>query len=179
MSVSAWRACQIEGVLQRTLPAHADQRGFLRELWRSSWAAPGLDADFVQANFSHSSTGVLRGFHFHRRQADLWVVLRGRAHVGLVDLRERVAGGVGLPTFSAELSAGEAVYIPERIAHGFWALEDLDLLYLVTNEYDGTDELGFAWDDPEVAFEWPSGRPLLSERDSSSPSLSEAISRSS
>ena len=38
--------------------------------------------------------------------------------------------------------------IPAGVAHGFLALEPLELLYLVTNEYDGSDELGFAWDDP-------------------------------
>ena len=36
----------------------------------------------------------------------------------------------------------------------------------MTNEYDGSDELGFAWDDPAVAVDWPSlagtpdGRPI-------------------
>ena len=40
--------------------------------------------------------------------------------------------------------------IPTGVAHGFLALDPLDLVYFVTNEYDGTDELGFAWDDPAV-----------------------------
>ena len=39
------------------------------------------------------------------------------------------------------------LYIPRRVAHGFLALTDVSLMYLVSNEYDGTDELGFAWDD--------------------------------
>ena len=53
----------------------------------------------------------------------------------------------------------------------------LELLYLVTNEFDGTDELGFAWDDPAVAVPWPvvegtpDGRPILSDRDKSNPPL--------
>ena len=59
-----------------------------------------------------------------------------------------------------ELGADEGV-IPAGIAHGFLAVEPLELLYLVTNEFDGSDELGFAWDDPAVGVPWPhvGGRP--------------------
>ena len=57
------------------------------------------------------------------------------------------------------------------------------LVYLVTNEYDGTDELGFAWDDPTAAVPWPAvtatpdGRPILSVRDRTNPSLPELVAR--
>ena len=57
-----------------------------------------------------------------------------------------------------ELAADGWVYIPTGVAHGFLAIEPLQLVYLVTNEYDGADELGFAWDDPAVAVPWPRSR---------------------
>ena len=75
------------------------------------------------------------------------------------------------------------VVIPSGVAHGFLALGPLELLYLVTNEYDGSDELGFAWDDPAAAVPWPhvsdtpDGRPILSDRDRSNPSLAELVVR--
>jgi dTDP-4-dehydrorhamnose 3,5-epimerase-like enzyme len=53
----------------------------------------------------------------------------------------------------------------------------------VTNEYDGTDELGFAWDDPALEVAWPTipgtpdGRPILSGRDTANPSLAELLVR--
>ena len=59
----------------------------------------------------------------------------------------------------------------------------LELIYLVTNEYDGSDELGFAWDDPTAAVPWPpvpatpDGRPILSERDRTNPTLPELVAR--
>jgi len=80
-----------------------------------------------------------------------------------------------------ELAEGETVTIPTGVAHGFLALERLQLLYLVTNEYDGSDELGFAWDDPAVGVPWPriaetpDGRPILSDRDRSNPTLMELV----
>jgi dTDP-4-dehydrorhamnose 3,5-epimerase len=51
------------------------------------------------------------------------------------------------------------------------------LLYIVTAEYDGTDEHGFAWNDPTAGVAWPEGTPLLSERDRSAPSLPVALER--
>ena len=69
------------------------------------------------------------------------------------------------------------------MAHGFLALEPLQMSYLVTAEHDGTDELGFAWDDPAVGVDWPpvpgtpDGRPILSDRDRTSPPLAELAVR--
>ena len=84
---------------------------------------------------------------------------RGRAFVALVDLRPMLDGTGSAPRIETrELRADEWVVIPTGIAHGFLALEPLQLIYLVTNEYDGSDELGFAWDDPAVAVAWPSAR---------------------
>ena len=66
---------------------------------------------------------------------------------------------------------------------GSWPWTPLQLLYLVTNAYDGTDELGFAWDDPDAAVPWPAipqtpdGRPILSDRDRSNPSLADLVVR--
>ena len=160
---------------------HADARGAFRELWRAK-AFPGRD--FVQANLSSSAAGVLRGLHLHRRQDDLWIVAAGRALVALVDVRPLLDGtGPGPLVETRELGPDEWVVIPTGVAHGFLALEPLELIYLVTNEYDGSDELGFAWDDPAVAVPWPAlpvtadGRPILSDRDLANPSLADLLVR--
>jgi dTDP-4-dehydrorhamnose 3,5-epimerase len=166
----------------------ADGRGSFAEIWRTSVVGAiserdaGLpDARFVQANLSRSAAGVLRGLHYHRRQLDYWTVLEGRALVALVDVRPVLADRDAVET--RELEAMETVAIPSGVAHGFLALEPLALLYLVTNEYDGSDELGFAWDDPDVGVPWPAvpgtpdGRPILSERDRSNPALRELVER--
>ena len=173
----------LPGVRVGRLARHADERGSFRELWRESAfgaLAPDDtgrdDARFVQANLSSSAAGVLRGLHYHRRQLDYWAVAAGRVYVALVDVRPVLAN----PTSAAvvetrELDADDWVVIPAGVAHGFCALEPTDLLYLVTNEYDGTDELGFAWDDPDVGVTWPIRDPVLSARDRSNPSLRELV----
>jgi dTDP-4-dehydrorhamnose 3,5-epimerase len=167
----------------------ADVRGSFVEIWRASTLDAlsiedaGLpDARFVQANLSTSAPGVLRGLHYHRRQLDYWTVVSGRAVVALVDVRPVVADPRAHALVEMrELGSCETVTIPAGVAHGFLALEPLQLLYLVTNEYDGSDELGFAWDDPAVGVPWPAidntpdHRPILSERDRSNPSLVDLV----
>ena len=182
----------LAGVRFGSIVRHADSRGAFREVWRASafpamspaetGAPDGSEPRFVQANLSSSAAGVLRGVHYHRRQLDYWTVTAGRAFVALVDVRPLVEGsGPRAIVETHELAADDWVVIPAGVAHGFLALEPLDLLYLVTNEFDGSDELGFAWDDPAVGVPWPAvpgtpdGRPILSERDRSNPPLAELV----
>jgi dTDP-4-dehydrorhamnose 3,5-epimerase len=182
----------LRGVRFGAVTRHGDARGSFRELWRASsfptlthaetGAPAGSEPRFVQANLSTSAAGVLRGLHYHRRQLDYWTVAAGRALVALVDVRPLLDGsGDRALVETRELGADDWVVIPTGVAHGFLALEPLELLYLVTNEFDGSDELGFAWDDPAVGVPWPpvpgtpDGRPVLSDRDRSNPSLAELV----
>jgi dTDP-4-dehydrorhamnose 3,5-epimerase len=182
----------LPGVRYGAIARHGDSRGAFRELWRASsfpsltpeetGAAPGVEPPrFVQVNQSSSAAGVLRGLHYHRRQLDYWVVGSGRALVALVDVRPVAAGRGAAVVETRELAVDEWVVIPTGVAHGFLALDPLELIYLVTNEFDGSDELGFAWDDPAVGVPWPAvgatadRRPILSERDQTNPTLAELV----
>jgi dTDP-4-dehydrorhamnose 3,5-epimerase len=184
----------LAGVRYGTVVRHADERGAFREVWRAdafgaidpadAGMARGETPSFVQANLSDSAPGILRGLHFHRRQLDYWIVNAGRALVALVDLRPMLRDGSARPVIETrELGPDEWVVIPSGVAHGFLALDALQLLYLVTNAYDGSDELGFAWDDPDAAVPWPAlsqtpdGRPILSDRDRTNPTLADLVVR--
>ncbi len=183
----------LAGVRYGALARFEDPRGSFREIWRedtfgpidpaAAGAEPGTTARFVQANLSASAIGVLRGLHLHQRQLDHWVLSSGRALVALVDVRPMLRGEDRPLVETRELVADDWVDIPIGVAHGFLALEPLELLYLVTNAYDGSDELGFAWDDPLAAVPWPpvpetpDGRPILSDRDRANPALSELVER--
>ena len=184
----------IPGVRFGTVERHPDDRGAFRELWRASTVdgiaptdvgdeAAGPHPAFVQGNLSSSVAGVLRGLHLHRRQLDRWIIGSGRAFVALVDTRPMLDGASAPLVETRELAADDWVQIPARVAHGFMALDAVDLVYLVTNEYDGSDEAGFAWDDPLAAVPWPlpaptpDGRPILSDRDRANPSLVELVDR--
>ncbi len=182
------------GVRYGAIERFEDPRGSFREVWREdafgaldaadAGAPAGSTPRFVQANLSTSSAGVLRGLHLHRRQLDHWLVASGRAFVALVDVRPMLTGDAPRPTVETrELGPDDWLDIPVGVAHGFLAFEPLQLLYLVTNPYDGSDELGFAWDDPLAAVPWPAipetpdGRPILSDRDRANPPLAALVER--
>ncbi len=173
--MSRWEPTSIPGVVTRTLTPIADERGSFTELWRSGWT-DHLGERFRQANLSRSAAGVLRGMHFHDRQADLWVVAEGRALTAAVDLRGMIDGSASRPRVEqVEMAPGSALLLPRGVAHGFLALEPLALLYLVTQEYDGSDEHGFAWSDPALELTWPLADPVVSPRDASNSSLADAV----
>jgi len=167
--VEVSESAEIPGVWLVRLRAFGDDRGRFMETFRASWLP--FAAPMVQGNRSESAPGVLRGLHYHRRQADLWYVQQGTVTTVLLDTR------VGSPTEGRHLTlrqgGGEdvVVYIPEGVAHGFWAHDDVVMTYLVTNEYDGSDELGVAWDDPRLGIAWPGAEPILSGRDRKNPRL--------
>jgi dTDP-4-dehydrorhamnose 3,5-epimerase len=160
----------ITGVYVVTLRAYEDARGRFMETFRREWF-PGVNWDRMQTNRSDSRAGVLRGLHYHHRQIDYWIVMQGTIRVGLADLRP------SSPTFGAAttLDMGEAnmvgLFIPSGVAHGFVALTDATLTYIVNNYYDGADEHGVAWDDPDLALAWGVNAPLLSPRDQANPRL--------
>ena len=158
---------QIPGVVIRTPQVHADSRGRFTEIYR----AAGMPHGFAQSNHSRSAQGVLRGLHYHQHQDDLWYVVSGRAQVGLADLRRRGERPI-VETHMVDGQRPVTVYIPRGVAHGYLALTELDLMYWVTAEYDPSDEMSVAWDDPTLAVPWQlTGRPHVSERDANAPAL--------
>lgn len=165
-------ASRIEGVVIRELVRHGDVRGGFVETYRAEWF-PG--APMMQGNRSDSAAGTIRGLHFHDRQSDYWLCLSGALLACLHDPRpgsptHGVTQGVVL---GGETSAG--VYIPPGVLHGFAALEDSTLTYLVDQYYDGADEHGVMWNDPDVGMDWGIEDPILSGRDQDCPSLAEVL----
>ena len=157
----------IAGVYVVEPSVHGDARGAFVETYRREWV-PGA-REMIQSNRSTKQAGALVGLHYHLHQADYWYVPLGTIRVVLHDLR---AGG---PTDGATACfdiSGEnhhGVYIPPGVAHGFAALTDSILTYLVDGYYNPADELGVAWDDAQIGADWGVESPVLSARDQSNP----------
>ena len=160
----------IDGVMVVEPEVHVDDRGIFVETWRRQWVS--ASQEMVQTNRADRRAGSLVGLHYHLHQADFWYAVAGRARAVLHDLR------ISSPTEGATESfdlGGEGaarhrgVYIPPGVAHGFAALDDLTIVYLVDRNYNPDDELGLAWDDPEVGADWGLADPVVSDRDRANP----------
>ena len=155
-----------------------DPRGFFMETFHSvKYAEHGLPAVFLQDNHSRSSRGVLRGLHYqlNNPQGKLVRVVSGEVFDVAVDIRR------GSPWFGKWVGAilseenHRQMYVPPGFAHGFCTLsEHADFLYKCTDLYAPGDEYGIAWDDPEIAIEWPEMDYLISDKDLANPSLIES-----
>ena len=157
----------IDDVLIVTPDIHGDERGRFVETYRRQWLP--LGREMVQANRSEKQAGTVVGLHYHLHQADYWYVLRGRARVVLHDLREGSPTDGVTETIVLDGDEDRGLFIPPGVAHGFAALSDLLLWYLVDGYYNPADELGLAWDDPDVGADWGVVGPVLSARDRVNP----------
>lgn len=170
----------IAGVYVVDPSLHGDERGVFVETYRREWFPQGRE--MIQANRADRQRGCIVGLHYHLHQADYWYVPFGRARVVLHDLR------VGSPTDGATLTIDlgvredgshdhRGVFIPPGVAHGFASLTDMTITYLVDGYYNPNDELGVAWDDPNVTADWGLTEPILSERDLKNPGRADLESR--
>jgi dTDP-4-dehydrorhamnose 3,5-epimerase len=151
----------IDGVVFKDLVTHADERGFFREIVRST-------DDFFAAGFgqlSHSLVhqGVLKAWHAHREQSQWNYVVNGLIKVALHDTRE------GSQTYreTMEFLAGDnqtvrVYFFPPGVAHGYRCLNaPMNIIYLTSGTYDMDDEVRLPPDDAAIGYNW-SSEPLSS-----------------
>lgn len=146
---------KIHDVVIKSLVTHADDRGYLREVLRLD---DNMLRMFGQLTVTKSHPGVIKAFHWHKEQDDIWYIADGMARIVLYDRREES------PTFGQTqvVVAGEdkpvAVLIPKGIAHGYQVLglKPVMLFYVVTHNYDAAapDEQRIDWNDPTIGFDW-------------------------
>lgn len=179
MSKFAFESLAIPAVLLVRPKKFGDARGYFMETYNAdAFAAVGIGAVFVQDNQSLSAArGVVRGLHFQAPpapQAKLVRVLKGAIFDVAVDIR------VGSPSFgrwcAATLTAdgAEQLFVPRGFAHGFCTLEpNTEVVYKVDGPYAPETEGGIAWNDPELAIDWPvtAAEAQLSGKDAALPGL--------
>ena len=177
MPFKSFRRLEIPGLVLVNYVSFPDERGFFAELYkRTDFVANDIPYDFVQVNLSFSKKGVVRGLHYQLKpmeQGKLIYVISGKIYDVAVDIRR------GSPFFGKYqgviLSQGQAFWIPPGFAHGFQALEDTYLLYMVTKEYSPQHERCINWCDPEIGVNWPIKENIIvSEKDRNCPSLKNA-----
>jgi dTDP-4-dehydrorhamnose 3,5-epimerase len=168
---------KLPGVILVTSREFADERGFFTETYNQrQFTEAGLPADFVQDNHSRSNRGVLRGLHYQypQWQGKLVRVIRGEIFDVAVDIRSdspNFGQWVGV-TLNAD--SQQPIYVPPGFAHGFCVMSEFaDVVYKCTTLYKSQDDAAIRWDDPQINIDWPLRDPVISEKDSNAPYLSE------
>jgi dTDP-4-dehydrorhamnose 3,5-epimerase len=125
----------IEGVMIKHLVVVPDERGRLMEILRRD---DEIFASFGQVYLTSAYPGVVKAWHFHKRQDDHFAVVRGMMKLVLYDGRE------GSPTRGEvnEFFLGEhnplLVRIPRLVHHGFKGMGEAEALVInvPTEPYD-------------------------------------------
>jgi dTDP-4-dehydrorhamnose 3,5-epimerase len=161
----------IAGARLRPLEVKRDARGSFTEIFYSSW-----DTGIAPAQWSvvRSGRGVLRGMHLHRRHDEYFLVVSGRAFVGLRDLRpgSPTEGVSSLYELDSERPA--CLSFPRGILHGWYFPAETLHVQAVSEtygEYGEDDNLGCHWSDPALDIPWPERPTLVAARADSFPPL--------
>jgi dTDP-4-dehydrorhamnose 3,5-epimerase len=166
----------LDGLIVLNIDHFQDERGFFIESWhKRDFIEAGLPHEFVQDSHSRSRYGVIRGLHYQDMRAPLAKLVRctvGKILDVAVDLR--MSSPTFGKSFTIELTAENKtqLFVPIGFAHGFATVSDVcEVQYKQTDYYQPSCEAGIAWNDPEVAIDWPIKDPILSRRDQSQMSL--------
>ena len=143
----------IEGVFVKQPQPMLDDRGYFMELIKHPFMA---DFTIKQSSIALTHPGVIKAFHWHKHQTDIWFGLSGNARCVLYDVR-----GIS-PTYKKFMTIymGEPeqklLFIPAGVAHGYQVLgnKPFKLLYFTNQAYDPSnpDEGRIAFD--SVGYDW-------------------------
>lgn len=150
-----FKATKIKDVKFKKLTRHADERGYFAEIARDD---EDVLKKFGQMSVSKTFPGVIKAFHYHKNQDDLWFFPSGNARVVLHDLREGSETKGVTETFLMGEDNPSALLIPIGVAHGYQVLgnDPVVIVYVTTESYDpkNPDEERLDWDDKSVGYDW-------------------------
>lgn len=170
-----YKSTGIEGVQLKELTTHADERGYFREIIRTTddFFAEG----FGQWSESMMYTGTVKAWHIHQKQIDWWYIAEGVVRAVLCDLRDFIElydiksahdfGGVRLIEYLHNnrmfeeyilggFSAPVVLKIPPGVAHGCKVLNGpAKLTYITSHVYNPDDEGRIPYD--ALGYDWLKG----------------------
>jgi len=146
----------IEGIKIKKLKVNEDVRGDFREILKDN---EGLMENIRQISIGKTKPGIIKAFHWHKNQDDIFYLMKGKLLVVLYDNREKSSTKGEIQTILLEDSSDpELVFIPRGVFHGYKVLGDkvAEVLYIMNNVYDSSnpDEERVDYNDPSINFDW-------------------------
>ncbi len=145
----------IDGVRTKQLHVIPDERGRLMEILRSD---DELFICFGQLYVTTAYPGVVKGWHYHKKQVDNFVALKGMIKLVLYDQRQDSATHGEVNEFFLGEHNAQLVQIPNFVLHGFKCIgnEEAILLNCPTElyRYSEPDEFRIDPFSKEVPYDW-------------------------
>ena len=145
----------INDVRIKKVETYPDDRGYFREVIKEG---EEVFAEVKQTSVTVTYSAVIKAFHWHRHQEDIWYVASGMARIVLYDQREDSSTYKETQVIVAGEDNSLVVRIPIGVVHGYQVLgqKPVMLFYHTTKAYDPShpDEERIAWNDPTIGFDW-------------------------
>lgn len=145
----------IDGVIEKPLKMICDERGRLMEILRND---DDVFDCFGQVYITSAYPGVVKAWHYHKKQTDHFAVVRGMAKIVLYDAREDSPTRGEVNEFFAGDFRSVLVKIPPLVYHGYKCISEHEciVMNLPTElfDYKNPDEHRVAPDDPSIPYDW-------------------------
>ena len=146
---------EITGVIVKQLKINSDDRGFFAEILKFGEKS---FQEIKQTSYTETYPGVIKAFHWHKKQWDIWFVAAGMAQVVLHDLRKKSPTQGETEVIYAGENNRVVIVIPPGVAHGYRVLgrKKVGLFYHTTESYNprNPDEERIPFGDPKIGFDW-------------------------
>lgn len=143
----------IHGVVISPLTTFPDDRGYFREIARLD-KTPLKTCAQISATMSYP--GVIKAFHYHNNQDDLWYCAQGMIQAVLYDRRENSPTCKETQIIMMGDQWPQTLFIPHGVVHGYKVVgsQAALVIYATSQAYDPKDELRIPHDDPTIGFDW-------------------------
>ena len=145
----------IDGVRVKQLRVIPDERGRLMEILRSD---DEMFLKFGQLYMTTAHPGVVKGWHYHKKQVDNFAVVKGMIKLVLYDGREGSPTHGEINEFYLGVHNPQLVQIPALVLHGFKSVgaEEAIVLNCPTQTYNYADPDEFRVDphSNDIPYDW-------------------------
>lgn len=145
----------IDGVQVKQLKRHADERGYLMEMLREDFDE--FDR-FAQCYVSMNYPGVIRAWHYHKKQDDVWVCVKGMIKAVVYDSRDGSSTYGEVNEFFMGDNNPILLKIPVGTMHGYKTVgvEPSLLVNFPTQLYnrEEPDEFREPWNSEKIPYDW-------------------------
>ena len=145
----------IEGVNVKKLKVIPDERGQLMEILRCD---EDIFMKFGQVYMTTAKPGVVKAWHYHKRQDDNFTCVHGKMRLALYDARKNSPTHGEVNDFVISLDDPMLVTIPKLVYHGFKCVSECEAIVIntPTRPYDREkpDEYRIDPYENKIPYDW-------------------------
>jgi dTDP-4-dehydrorhamnose 3,5-epimerase len=145
----------IQGVKVKELKVITDERGRLMEIMR---ADDTIFEKFGQTYMTTAFPGVVKAWHYHKKQDDNFTCVHGKMRLALYDARKDSPTYGEINDFIISPDKPKLVHIPKMVYHGFKCVSDCEALVIntvtVLYDYKNPDEYRLDAFDNKIPYDW-------------------------